>query len=153
MRRIAVISLLLALLSSVLAAQTTKVRGTVIDAETREPIPFAGVYFEGTSIGISSDMYGCFNLETREVGHTVLVCQLLGYDISRKEIHPGAFNEVTFFLSPTDNRLKGAVVKADNKRVRRLLANIEAHRDANNQICVRHIVARLTARWNLTLPE
>lgn len=127
-----IILLLLALLSPQLAAQTTKVRGTVIDAETREPVPFAGVYFEGTSIGISTDMYGCFNLETREKEHRMLVCQLLGYDIARHEVQPGVFNEVSFVLHPTNNRLSGAVVKADNKRVKRLLANIEAHRDANN---------------------
>ena len=42
-------------------AQTTRVRGTVRDFDTGEPLPFVGVYFDGTTIGIhrSSAMKAC----------------------------------------------------------------------------------------------
>ena len=54
MKRIAVILLVLCA-SMQLFAQTftTKVRGSVTDAQTGEPIPFAGIYFKDTTIGIT----------------------------------------------------------------------------------------------------
>ena len=61
-----------------LGAQTTKVRGTVTDADTGESIPFAGVFFKGTTIGMTADIDGKFTLETRDPAAQVLVCQLLG---------------------------------------------------------------------------
>ena len=66
MKRIAVI--LVVLCASVqLFAQTftTKVRGTVTDAQTGEPIPFAGIYFKDTTIGITADIDGKFTLDIR----------------------------------------------------------------------------------------
>ena len=131
MRRFAVIlSLLLASVS--VLAQTTKVRGTVTDADTGEPIPFAGVFFKDTTIGLTADIDGNYTLETRDPAARILVCQLLGYDTQEVEVHQGAFTQVDFKLKLTDNRLPGAFVKADNRRIRRLLANIDAHRDRND---------------------
>ena len=112
-------------------AQTTKVRGRVTD-DTGEGIPFAGVYFKGTTTGITADIDGYYNLETKNPDHKVLVAQLLGYDVVEKEVHPGSFNEINFTLPLTENRLSGARVKADNKKARALLANIQKHRDRND---------------------
>ena len=114
-----------------LLAQTTKVRGSVTD-ETGEPIPFAGIYFKGTTIGITADIDGRYTLETRDPEARILVCQLLGYDTQEVAVKHGAFTQVDFRLKLTDNQLPGAFVKADNKRIRRLLANIDAHRDRND---------------------
>ena len=104
---------LLLLLGIVCQAQTTKVRGRVTD-ENGEGIPFAGVYFKGTTIGITADIDGYYNLETRDLGCRLLTAQLLGYDTASKQVHPGTFNEVNFVLPLTDNQLSGAKVKADN---------------------------------------
>lgn len=114
-------------------AQTTKVRGVVTDAESGEPVPFAGIFFKDTSIGVTADIDGRYNLETRDISSVgTLVCQLLGYDTVEAEVKPGAFNEVNFRLKLTENQLPGAFVKADNRRIKRLLANIDAHRDRND---------------------
>ena len=121
----------LLLLSVVCLGQTTKVRGRVVD-ENGEGIPFAGVYFKGTSIGITADLDGYYNLETRNLECRMLTAQLLGYDTVSKLVHPGTFNEVNFVLPLTDNQLSGAKVKADNKKARELLANIQKHRDRND---------------------
>ena len=53
------------LLPGAMAAQTTKVRGQVTDAETGEPVAYAAVFFEGTSIGVSTDENGRYYIETR----------------------------------------------------------------------------------------
>ena len=117
--------------SLVCGAQTTKVRGRVMD-EAGEGIPFAGVYFKGTTVGITADIDGYYNLETKDLTRYVLVAQLLGYDTMEVFVQPGKFNEVDFTLRLADNRLSGAKVKADNKKARELLANIQAHRSTND---------------------
>lgn len=129
-RALLILAMLLAALS--LGAQTTKVRGTVTDADTGEPIPFAGIFFKDTTIGLTADIDGKFTLETRDPAAHVLVCQLLGYDTQEVDIKHGAFTEVNFKLKLTDNELSGAFVKADNRLIKRLLRNIDAHRDRND---------------------
>lgn len=124
--------LLLLTISTVAAAQTTKVRGIVKDAETGEPIPFAAVFFKGTTIGLTTDNEGKYNLETRDKAATILCCQLLGYESQERTIRQGGFTEVNFTLVPSDNRIKGIIVKADNRKIKRLLAGIEANRYRNN---------------------
>ena len=126
-----ILALLLGFAVSALA-QTTKVRGTVTDADTGEPIPFAGIYFKGTTIGLTADIDGKYTLETRDPSVKVLVCQLLGYDTLEVPIKHGAFTEVNFKMRLTDNRLNGSFVKADNRKIKRLLANIDKHRARND---------------------
>ena len=57
--------ILLAFAAQDASAQATKVRGRVVDAVTGEGIPFAGVYFKNSTVGVSADLDGYFNLETR----------------------------------------------------------------------------------------
>jgi hypothetical protein len=117
--------------SLVCGAQTTKVRGRVTD-ETGEGVPFAGVYFKGTTVGITADIDGWYNLETRDLSNRVLVAHLLGYNTAEATVHPGVFNEINFSLTLADNRLSDAKVRADNKKARQLLSNIQKHRDRND---------------------
>lgn len=114
------------------AAQTTKVRGRVTDVVTGEGVPFAGVYFKGTTIGLTTDMDGYYSLEVRDVPTDTLICQQLGYVSQEKKVVPGIFTRLDFQLRISENYLNSVVVKADNRKIRRLLANIEAHRDRNN---------------------
>ena len=123
---------LLVLLSIASAAQTTRVRGRVTEEGTGEPVPFAGVYFKNTTIGIAADLDGYYSIETRDTSAKVLTCQLLGYDTQEVKVRYGSFNNIDFCLRLTDNKLSGAVVKADNRRVKRLLRNIEANRSRND---------------------
>ena len=127
-----IVILVLLLAAAQLSAQTTKVIGTVHDAETGEPVPFAGIYFKDTTIGLTADIDGKFTIETRDPNAKVLVCQLLGYEPQEIAVKQGAFSHVEFKLVISSNQLPGAFVKADNRRIRRLLANIDAHRDKND---------------------
>lgn len=131
MKRFAVILVML-FAALQLCAQTTKVSGTVRDAQTGEPIPFAGIYFKNTTIGLTADIDGKFILETRDPNAKILICQLLGYEPQEMEIKHGAFSHVEFKLKLAENQLPGAFVKADNRRIKRLLANIDAHRINND---------------------
>ena len=52
LRAIAVFYLLL--ITNIVSAQSTKIKGRVIDDSTGEGIPFVGIYFKNTTIGVSS---------------------------------------------------------------------------------------------------
>ena len=145
-----ILALLLGFAVSALA-QTTKVRGTVTDADTGEPIPFAGIYFKGTTIGLTADIDGKYTLETRDPSVKVLVCQLLGYDTLEVPIKHGAFTEVNFKMRLTDNRLNGSFVKADNRKIKRLLANIDKHRARNDPDLRPHFKCKVYNKMELDL--
>ena len=129
-KRFALLAALL-LAGTLASAQTTKVRGRVTD-ESGEAVPFVAVFFEGTTVGITTDLDGWYSLENRNLSDTRLTAQLLGYDTVVKTVRPGQFSTVNFTLRLSDNRLAEAHVKADNKKARQLLANINARRDRNN---------------------
>ena len=79
-------TLLLALL--MISANTvfaqSKIKGTVIDGETNDPLPGANVLIEGTDIGTSTDFDGNFVLEV-EPGSYNLIVSYMGYEkFSRK---------------------------------------------------------------------
>jgi len=132
MQRLRLILLLLLAASGALHAQTTRVRGSVRDADTGESIPFASIYFDGTTIGITSDLEGNYSLETRVQEAQVLTAQLLGYEPQSFTIVPGSYSEVHFRLKKTDNRLTAAIVRPDNRYLRSILRKIDESRDRNN---------------------
>ena len=58
-------------------AQLTKIMGKVIDAQTKEPIPFVNVYFAGTTIGTISDFNGEFSIETMNARDSITASSML----------------------------------------------------------------------------
>ena len=76
-------------------AQITKIMGKVTDAETHEPIPFASVYFAGTTIGVSSDFEGNFSLETKTPSDSLIV-SYVGYQTQAKYVYRGRFQQIDF---------------------------------------------------------
>ena len=121
----------LLLFATLLQAQTTKLKGRVTDKDTGEPIPFAAVYLEGTTVGVTTDLNGYYSFETREKGN-ILTASLLGYEPASFVIVPGSFSEVNFRLLMIENRLNAAVVKPDNRYMKRILRLIDEARDRNN---------------------
>ena len=125
--------ILMCLLVSVIAAAqgTTRVRGVVKDAETGEPLPFVGVYFDGTTIGISTDLEGRYSLETRSPEARILTAQLIGYESLSVSIQQGTFSEINFTLRQDPRQLNAAYVKPDNRYIKSILRkisqNLEVH--------------------------
>ena len=131
MKRLAVILLLL--LTSIAAiAQTTKVKGRVLDADTGEPIPFVSVWFDGTTIGISTDLQGNYYLETRSRDAKVLTASIIGYYTQSLIVQQGSFSNVDFHLKQDINQLRAATVKPDNRYIRHILRRIDSARDRHN---------------------
>ncbi|MBK9177616.1 MAG: TonB-dependent receptor [Flavobacteriales bacterium] len=81
--RSSLLSLLLLLASSTLAQSTTQtVRGTITDADTRQPLIGATVLLAGSDplIGATTDLDGRFALSNVPVGRIALQVRMLGYE-------------------------------------------------------------------------
>ncbi len=124
LKRIGITFLALCVALTAAAQGTTRVRGVVKDAETGEPLPFVGVYFDGTTIGISTDMDGRYSLETRSPQAKVLTAQIIGYESLSVKIQQGSFSEINFSLRPDPRQLNAAYVKPDNRYIRSILRKI-----------------------------
>ncbi len=69
----------LVLLAIPLSAQKNSLRGIVIDKETRQPVPFANVFFANSTIGVSSDQDGRFLLAGFVSGKYDVMVTFVGY--------------------------------------------------------------------------
>jgi hypothetical protein len=113
-------------------AQATKVKGRVVDASSGEGIPFAGVYFNNSTTGVSTDMDGYFLLETRNPSLNVLTASILGYVPQELPVDPGQFNELHFRLVPALNELDAVIVKPDDSYVRWILSQVDSAKRFND---------------------
>jgi protocatechuate 3,4-dioxygenase beta subunit len=79
MRKIKLFLTALAMMvASVAFAQELTVTGTVTDASTGEPVPFASVHLEGTMNGTNTDADGDYSIKVPSNG--VLVFSSIGYE-------------------------------------------------------------------------
>lgn len=130
--RIFLCAVLLGLLPAVLSAQVTKVRGRVVDAADGTPIPYASVFFDGTSIGVSTDEDGRYYIETRDTAAVVLTAQMMGYVTSSTRVSYGAFSEINFGLELDADLLTAARIRPDDSHVRRILKLIDENREKHD---------------------
>lgn len=75
---------------SVAEAQTTKVRGKVVDAETGEPMPLVSIVFVGTTIGVTTDFDGNYDIETREEVSEIMA-SFVSYERQTVAVKKGGF--------------------------------------------------------------
>ncbi|MBN8576366.1 MAG: carboxypeptidase-like regulatory domain-containing protein [Cytophagales bacterium] len=67
-----------------LFAQTSKITGTLSDSQTGQPIPFAHIFINNTSLGTTSNEVGNFVLLNAPVGATEIIFSSVGYETHRK---------------------------------------------------------------------
>lgn len=126
--RILVCISLAVFLPALLAAQNSKVRGSVVDAQSGEAIPYASVFFDGTSIGVSTDESGRYYIETHDTTAVLLTAHILGYLPASTRIAPGSFSEINFALEPDVDILSAARIRPDDRWIRYILRQIDEHR-------------------------
>lgn len=117
-----ILSILFVLAVTVLQAQTV-VTGTIIDKETKDPIPFVNVIFAGTTTGSVSDTEGKYKIQSPEL-YTQVQFSFIGYKTITRNIKPGETNEINVRLEPEATILNEVEVTVDNKR--------EKYRNKNN---------------------
>ena len=143
MRKAVLLILSFLLGTGLLPAQSlTRVRGTVTDAETGEPMPYVSVIFLGTRIGTMTDEQGALSLDNHRDYATVSF-QMLGYETQNIPVPAGKVTEgLQVKLKPDAYGLQSAVVtpkKGRDSRYRRrdnpaveLVRNVIAHKEANH---------------------
>ena len=101
--------LLFVLTAGVISAQSIQIRGTVTDAGTGEPIPFASIQLKGTTtIGTSTDAIGNYTLSAPSNG--TLIFSFVGYITSEMPINGRSVLNVA--LSEDTEMLEDVIVIA-----------------------------------------
>jgi hypothetical protein len=90
------------------------VYGTVIDAQTKEPLAFASVQFKGTKTGITTDLEGKYSLETYYASDSLQVT-FFGYKTQVKRIKKDIEQRVDFALEVEGEIMEEVIIKADKK--------------------------------------
>ncbi len=117
---------------SLACGQVTKIMGLVLDADTKEPIPFAHVYFEGKKIGVSTDFNGEFSIETREKVDSIFI-SCIGYVTEEQKVTPFIFQSLTFELLPDEITLQEVVIRPGENPAEVILRKIIENKELNNK--------------------
>ena len=115
---------------SVAQAQT-KVRGTVTDGETGEPLPFVNIVFKGTTIGTITDVDGNFFIQAH-VDSDTLEFSMMGYTPYFYKVTREAYHEVNVVLDPDSYELNEIVVHPGENPAWRIMRNVAANRKKND---------------------
>lgn len=96
--------------ASLLHAQTSQVKGTVVDAKTKAPIPGATIKVLGTSNASSTDVKGAFQINVDD-RNRILNISTVGYENKTVTLGPGE-TTVTVSLDEQTQQLESVVVTA-----------------------------------------
>ncbi len=112
-------------------SQVTKIRGKVVDKNTKELLSFVGIAFKGTSIGTITDSKGEYFLETRNATDS-LTFSFLGYYPKTVKIKKGVYQEINVELEPQSIELEGVVVMPGENPAHPILRKIIKNKKKNN---------------------
>ncbi len=112
--------------------QKTKIMGVVKDAVTNDPIPFVNVYFQSTTIGVTTGFNGEYSLETFNPSDSVVV-SFIGYISQKRKVRRNAFQELNFELQPNNITLKAVEIHPGENPAEILLRKIIANKEKNNR--------------------
>lgn len=124
--------LLVSVLFMPLHAQVTKIMGTVSNAITGEPIPFVNIFFEGTTIGATSDFEGEYSIETHTPGDS-LTASFVGYLSHSMPVVPRKFQRIDFALDPSEVQLDEVVILPGENPAEVLLRKVIENKEVNNK--------------------
>jgi hypothetical protein len=105
------LSLLLFLINLSFPSFSQIIRGTIRDKETRQPISYAAIYFDGTSIASYTDDRGSFRLDIKNNFSMSLTISALGYySANISDFSPG--KDILVYLTPKVFEMKDVSVNA-----------------------------------------
>jgi hypothetical protein len=107
--------LVIVLIASVKSVAQTTVRGAITDAKTGEAIPFVTVFFEGTSVGATTDFNGQYFIESKD-SVTRIRFAILGYKTEFRDIKYNQSQILSLKMTPDIQELKAVDVKGEKKR-------------------------------------
>jgi hypothetical protein len=112
-------------------AQTTKVSGKIVDAISREPLPFVNIIFKGTTVGVATDIEGKYTMSTT-LKVDSLVVSYIGYTKVTRAVKAGTTQEMNIGLTQ-GIELAAIEVKPGENPAHRILRKIIANKDKNDR--------------------
>ncbi len=114
---ITILVLFLLVATPVYAQKMTRISGKVIDAKTKELLPFVSVVFKGKNIGVITNYNGEYKIETQWASDS-LQASFLGYHSQIKPVKKGERQTINFSLLPKNITLEEVEIKAKKVRYR-----------------------------------
>lgn len=113
------------------SAQQRVLSGRVVDADTKEGLPFSNVYIPGTTLGASTDLDGYYELIIEEPADSI-AASALGFEELIKTIAlTGDSLQINFFLRSSDFTLEEIVVVAGENPANQIVRNIIKNKAQN----------------------
>lgn len=123
---------LLLILGQAAYAQETVVTGKITDANSGDPLPFVNVYFVGTTIGVTSDFDGHYELRTNTPTDTLSV-SYIGFKSRKKTIVRGQTQVINFQLEEDVTRLQEFVFEAGENPAYAILRKVVQNKSMNDK--------------------
>ncbi|MDB5136495.1 MAG: carboxypeptidase-like regulatory protein [Mucilaginibacter sp.] len=124
--------------SSIVFGQVTKVTGTVTDAKTKQTLPFVNISFVSSTIGVSSDNDGNYEIQSTQPYSQIKVTYV-GYKPIFLPVIPNKEQVINIRLFPASQQLSEVVITSAKKTKYRnkdnpaveLIRQVIAHKDQN----------------------
>ena len=113
-----------------MAQSPITIKGRVTDADTKEGIPFANVFFGDSFLGTSTDVDGYYELITGQASDT-LVASAIGYQVVKKSVSRDSLQTINFLLSTEGVDLSEVVVIAGENPANAIVRNIIRNKTHN----------------------
>lgn len=114
-----------------LCAETIVV-GTVLNAQTGEPIENANVYYRGTHIGCATNSEGMFMVRTTLEKKKTLLVSAVGYKTQRYQIEPDSYIGIEVLLEEKNNMLEEVFLLPGANPALPLMEQVRQHRQQND---------------------
>lgn len=108
-------------------AQTNSVSGRIVDAESNDPLSFANVFIDRTTIGTAADVDGYFKLNGLPAGELEIIFSFVGYNLGKKKINVKGETDIgTITLEQAEEKLNEVEIQASrDKKWQRHLERFE----------------------------
>ncbi|PLW95609.1 MAG: hypothetical protein C0591_10815 [Marinilabiliales bacterium] len=125
------VGIIIVLVPVISDAQETKIMGQVIDAQSKEPIPFANIIIKSTSQGTLTDFDGTYSIEINHANNDSIRASLLGFKPMIKAVAGGQFQTINFELELKDEDLPEVVILYTGNPADALIDSIIKYKKTN----------------------
>jgi hypothetical protein len=119
-------------ITSIALAQETVVKGKITDVNSGDPIPYANVIFQGTTIGATTDFDGNFELKSEAASDTIVV-SYIGYKVKKRAIKQGITQTVNLQIEEDVTKLQEVVFMAGENPAFEVLRNVVRNKNKNDK--------------------
>lgn len=110
----------------------TRIKGKVLNATTKEPLPFVNIIFKNTPNGGSSDFDGNFDIETSSNSDS-LIASYIGYKRTSVKIKRNVSQSINILMEANSIELQVIEVKAGENPAHKILRKVIAHKPQNDR--------------------